>query len=175
MSGAGGACRRPSPTEASWQPDGGWVETSVPLKCLYFKELQTFLPPSLPGFQKVRDEGSTGKYGRALVSEAERVFAREQQEISVRIVDSSAVSGLAAGVAAASEAARQQASPSAAALSGPSAVGYVRYDAAEERAEANLLVADRFVFSVSGRGFKDTSEVKRIAEGLDSEKLAKLR
>ncbi len=143
---------------------------------MYFKQLQLFLPTSVPGFQRIRDEGSTGKYGDASVSEAERVFARaENQEVAVRIIDSTMVAKLAEGIGAASQAARQQPPAVAARLSLPAAVGYVRYDAAEEKAEANLLVGDRFVVSISSRGLKDSREVRRIAESLDSVGLSKLR
>ncbi len=146
-----------------------------PSRSVYFKALQPFLPAAVPGFQKVRDEGSTGKYGDVSVSEAERVFAHENQEIAIRIIDSTTVAKLAEGIAGASQAARQQPKDVAVPLSLPSAVGYVRYDAAEEKAEANLLVGNRFLISVSSRGLKDSTQVRRLVESLDSDGLSKLR
>lgn len=142
---------------------------------MYFKALQPFLPAAVPGFQKVRDEGSTGKYGDVSVSEAERVFAHENEEIAVRIIDSTTVSKLAESITAAAQAAKQQPKDVAVPLTLPSAVGYLRFDAAEEKAEANLLVGNRFIVSVSSRGLKDGTQVRRIVESLDSERLSKLR
>ena len=169
------ACRRSRPSEVSWQPDGGWSSDFGASRSVYFKVLQPFLPAAVPGFQKVRDEGSTGRYGDVSVSEAERVFARDNQEIAIRIVDSTTVAKLAEGIVGAAQAAKQQPKDVAVPLSLPSAVGYLRYDAAEEKAEANLLVGNRFIVSVSSRGFKDGSEVRRMVESLDSGGLSKLR
>jgi len=172
---AGGlACRRSRPPEATWHPDGGCSSDFPPFRSVYFKALQPFLPAAVPGFQQVRDEGSTGRYGDVSVSEAERVFARENQEIAVRIIDSTTVAKLAEGITAAAQAARQQPKDVAVPLSLPSAVGYLRFDAAEEKAEANLLVGKRFIVAVSSRGLNDGKEVRRIVESLDSEGLAKL-
>ncbi len=173
------ACRRPRISEAVWQPDGGWTDEPVeePQR-VYFKELQGFLPAFVPGFKKVRDEGSTGKYGEVAVSEAERVFAQSDanREIAIRILDSSMGAGLAEAIKAAALEASQKGQPDLAApLSLPEAVGYVRYDASERKGEANLLVGNRFVVSVVGRGSKDSADVRRIAENLDSVQLSKLR
>ena len=171
---AGPACRRSRPTEVAWQPDGGWSSDFPPSRSVYFKALQPFLPTAVPGFQKVRDEGSTGKYGDVQVSEAERVFAHENEEIAIRIIDSTTVAKLADGITAAAQAAKQQPKNVAVPLQLPSSVGYLRFDAAEEKVEANLLVGDRFIVSVSSVGLKDGTQVRRIVEGLDSEGLSKL-
>jgi hypothetical protein len=172
------ACRRARTAEVDWQPDGGWLNEAVAAPaCVYFKQLEAFLPTSLPGFRQARDEGSTGKYGDVSVSEAERVFFQpENREVSIRIVDSTVLAKLAEGIrAAALEASDRQQPDLAAPLSLPQALGYLRYDPAEERAEANLLVGDRFVVSIVSRGLKDATEVRRIAENLDSAGLSKLR
>ena len=55
------------------------------------------------------------------------------------------------------------------------AVGFVRLDPDAQHAEANLLVADRFVVSITGRGYEDSAVVRRIAEQFDVEGLALLR
>ena len=168
------ACQRSRPKEVAWQPDGGWSSDFPPSRSVYFKALQPFLPAAVPGFQKVRDEGSTGRYGAVQMSEAERVFAHENEEIAIRIIDSTTVGKLSEGITAAAQAAKQQPKEVAVPLSLPSAVGYLRFDAAEEKVEANLLVANRFIVSVSSRGLKDGTEVRRIVESLDSEGLSKL-
>jgi len=155
----------------------------------------------VPGFKRVRDEGSTGRYGDVSVSEAERIFAQDDgRELVIRIVDSTMLDRLAEGIRIATlEATRVaegatrrigQADDSrtrppepaganraevAGALKLPDAVGYFRYDPADARADANLLVGDRFIVSIAGRGFRGSDEVRRIAQGLDCRELSKLR
>ncbi len=203
--GGGLACRRAQAPELAWQPDGGWTEeASPPARSVYFKRLQAFLPPSVPGLKRVRDEGSTGRYGDVSVSEAERIFAQDDgREVVIRIVDSTMLDRLAEGIRIATlEATRvaegatrpigqaddagpdgarpKDARPAnraeiAGALKLPDAVGYFRYDPADARADANLLVGDRFIVSIAGRGFRGSDEVRRIAQGLDCRELSKLR
>ncbi len=144
--------------------------------CIYFKQLRPFLPLALPGYRQLRDEGSTGKYGEVSVSEAERVFAKEGRELGVRIVDTTLSGKLAEKI-------RSVAHESSSVAPGdPNApiflegtVGFVRYDPGEDRAEANLLVGDRFVVAVTGRGGEGTGEVRALARQLNLAGLSKLR
>ncbi len=145
--------------------------------CVYFKELAPFLPESLEGFQHSSMEGSTGKYGDVSVSEAERTFTRgEDREVKVRIVDTTLGWKIAKAIkAAAADAKGRPASDPTAPIFWDAAVGFVRYDAAEATAEANLLVGDRYVVAVTSRGFPSTVEVRRVARGIDLAGLARLR
>jgi hypothetical protein len=145
--------------------------------CVYFRQLAPFLPDSLEGFTHTTTEGSTGKYGEVSVSEAERTFTRgEEREVKVRIVDTTLGWKIAKAIREAAEGAkgRPPSDPSAP-IFWDAAVGFVRYDAEETTAEANLLVGDRFVVAVTSRGFPGTVEVRRIARGIDLEGLARLR
>jgi hypothetical protein len=145
--------------------------TALTPRCVYFKRLSTFLPSVPQGYETLREEGSTGKYGAVSVSEAERVFgARDGRELAVRIVDTSLGSPLAQRIAAKAEEA-----PRSGELSVDGAVGFVRYDALSARAEANLWVADRFLVAVTGQGVEDTSEVELIASQLNVAGLSDLR
>jgi hypothetical protein len=152
-------------------------ETRARPPCVYFKELEPFLPEQLAGFQLSKDEGSTGKYGEVLVSEAERLFVQpEGRQLSVRIVDTTLSPKLSRAIrAAAHEASQREPSDPAGPLHLGQTVGFVRYDEAEGRAEANLLVADRFVVAVTSHGFVGTVEVRRVAGTLDLAGLSKLR
>jgi len=144
--------------------------------CVYFKELRPFLPAALPGYTTARDEGSTGKYGDVSVSEAERVFARDERELAVRIVDTTLSNRLGEKIkAAANDAKARPESDPTAPLVLHETVGFVRYDRAQAKAEANLLVADRFVVAVTGKGFESTAEVREVARNLDLAGLSKLR
>ena len=152
-------------------------------RCVYFKDLRSFLPAHLPGFVQTRDEGSTGKYGNVSVSEAKRVFTQESlgRELSVRIVDTTMADDLAKAIRAAAEDAsgRPPSDPTAPIILADT-VGFVRWDPSrsepsEAKAEATLLVGDRYVVAVSGQGFKGTDEIREIARELDLAGLAKLR
>ncbi|MFL5346439.1 MAG: hypothetical protein ACJ8AT_16760 [Hyalangium sp.] len=154
------------------------VEVATPPSpCVYFKDLAPFLPDSLDGYTHATTEGSTGKYGEVSVSEAERTFTRgEDREVKVRIVDTTLGGKIAKAIKAAAEDGKQKAaSDPTAPIFWEAAVGFVRYDAAEVTAEANLLVGDRYVVAVTSRGFPNTVEVRRVARGLDLARLAQLR
>jgi len=148
-----------------------------PLPCVYFKDLTPFLPESLEGFTLGSTEGSTGKYGEVSISEAERTFIRgEDREVKVRIVDTTLGGKIAKSIrAAAEQGKRRPESDPTAPIFWDAAVGFVRYDASESTAEANLLVGDRFVVAVTSRGFPSTVEVRRVARGIDLAGLARLR
>lgn len=149
----------------------------APSPCVYFKELAPFLPESLEGFTHATTEGSTGKYGEVSISEAERTFTRgEDREVKVRIVDTTLGGKIARSIRAAAEQGRRRPeSDPMAPIFWDAAVGFVRYDASEATAEANLLVGDRYVVAVTSRGFPSTVEVRRVARGIDLAGLAQLR
>ncbi|WP_241758347.1 hypothetical protein [Myxococcus landrumensis] len=156
------------------------VETSVPAAsapCVYFKSLAPFLPETLEGFTVARTQGSTGKYGEVSVSEAERLFTRgEGREVKVRIVDTTMGGKIGQAIRDAAERAKGKApSDPTAPIHWQDAVGFVRYDADEALAEANLLVGERFVVAITSRGFPGTVEVRRVARGIDLAGLAKLQ
>jgi hypothetical protein len=149
----------------------------APLPCVYFKDLTPFLPESLEGFTEASTEGSTGKYGEVSISEAERTFTKgEDREVKVRIVDTTLGGKIAKSIrAAAEQGKRRPESDPTAPIFWDAAVGFVRYDASESTAEANLLVGDRFVVAVTSRGFPGTVEVRRVARRIDLAGLARLR
>ena len=174
---AAGACtdggkRTPEGPEAT-APDA-----PMAFPCAHFEELRRFLPETMEGMSTSQEGGSTGRYGDVAVSEAERSFIRgEEREVKVRIVDTSMSQklGLAIRAAAAEGRGRAANDPTAPIFwKDKEAVGFVRYDERTERAEASLLVGGRYVVAVSSRGFPGTVEVRRVAQGIDLEGLARL-
>lgn len=145
--------------------------------CVYFKELAPFLPEALEGFEVGHTAGSTGKYGDVSVSEAERTYTRgEGREVKVRIVDTTMSEKIGHAIREAAQKAKgRAASDPTAPIQWEEAVGFVRYDAEEALAEANLVVGDRFVVAVTSRGFPSTVEVRRVARGIDLAGLARLQ
>lgn len=176
--GAGlAACTEdPKPVVISNPVDDGPAPVSA-FPCIHFEDLRRHLPGSIEGYRRVRDEGSTGRYGEVSISEAERVFSGDGgAEISIRIVDTTLVDDLGRAIrAAARDAADRAPDDPTAPIIGSGAIGFVRFDAARQQAEANLLVADRFVVAVSSRGVDGTQEVRRIADAVDINGLALLR
>lgn len=140
----------------------------LPAPIVHFEDLRGFLPLALAGYRISSDEGSTGRYGEVSISEAERVFVHpDGHEVKVRIVDTT----LSVRIGKAIKDASQGGTPVAAAAT----VGFVRYDEDDDRAEANLLVGDRFVVAVTSWGVAGTAEVRRIARSVDLAGLAALR
>lgn len=145
---------------------------------MHFEDLRAFLPESLEGLTAGQEAGSTGRYGEVAVSEAERSFSRgEEREVKVRIVDTSMSQKLGQAILAAAAEARPRASTDSAApifWKDKEVVGFVRYDERSGKAEASLLVGNRYVVAVSSRGFPGTVEVRRVAQGIDLARLARL-
>jgi len=154
------------------------VAPSVPAAsapCVYFKQLAPFLPAQLDGFTVAHTQGSTGKYGEVSVSEAERLFTRgEGREVKVRIVDTTMGEKIGKAIREAADRAKgRDTSDPAAPIHWGDTVGFVRYDAEESLAEANLLVGDRFVVQVVVKLHVVTAaSLGRVASWLTQEKNA---
>lgn len=167
-------CHDPKPIlSASTPPDV--IGRASALPCVYFPALQGFLPSLLPGYARLRDEGSTGKYGEVSVSEAERVFRNGEQELSVRIVDTTLAGRLGERIRFGAQKAAEAPTETDMAIVLANTVGYVRYDSSDAKAEANLLVGDRYVVALTSHGFGGTAEVRWLATQLNIAGLSKLR
>ncbi|MGZ3461395.1 MAG: hypothetical protein ACXU86_23130, partial [Archangium sp.] len=82
----------------------------APFPCVHFEDLRPFLPETMEGLARARDEGSTGRYGDVSVSEAERSFTHgEEREVKVRIVDTTLGQKLGQAIRAAAEEGRDRA------------------------------------------------------------------
>jgi hypothetical protein len=171
-----GACGN----EAKQAPRG--PETPGPgpthFPCAHFEDLRHFLPEKLEGLPAIQEAASTGRYGEVSVSEAERSYSsKDEREVKVRIVDTSMSQKLGQAISAAAEEARPRAAndPTAPIFwKDKEVVGFVRYDERAARAEASLLVGNRYVVAVSSRGFQGTVEVRQVAQGIDLAGLARL-
>ena len=151
--------------------------TTSDFPCVHFDQLRRHLPDAVQGYSHLREEGSSGRYGQVSISEAERVFEGEEgQELSIRIVDTTLSGDLARAIrAAAKDASTRPSDDPVAPILEDSAVGFVRFDANQQKAEANVLVADRFVVAVTSLGVDGTGDVRRVAGSIDYDALALLR
>ncbi|AKJ01719.1 hypothetical protein ATI61_103430 [Archangium gephyra] len=158
--------------------DSTAANTPASFPCAHFEDLRAFLPESLEGLQRTQEGGSTGRYGEVSVSEVERSFTHgEDREVKVRIVDTSLGKKLGQAIRAAADEGRGRATndPTAPIFwKDKEAVGFVRYDVSSGLAEASLLVGNRYVVAVSSRGYPGTVEVRRVAQDIDLEGLARL-
>ncbi|MGA9523673.1 MAG: hypothetical protein WBV82_19585 [Myxococcaceae bacterium] len=137
--------------------------------CVPFQQLRRHLPSKVEGLEQIRDEGSSGRYGEVSISEAERSFKGiGGQEISIRIVDTTIVDQLGRAL-------RSAAGESSSPIQRDNALGFVHFLPESKRAEANLLVANRFMVAINGQGYEDPAQVRRIAEQFDVDGLALLR
>lgn len=155
------------------------VEPRVAPRCVHHESLRPFLPEAPEGMRRTGEEASTGRYGSVSMSEVERTFSGPQgRELRVRIVDTTLVERLGRAIVATAEQGRlrPESDPTAPIFwKDGGVVGLVRYEEGEQRAEASLLVGGRYVVAVSSRGYPGTVEVRRVAQGMDLEGLARLR
>lgn len=172
-----GACDRSKAAAPEQAPEASSGAALQRYPCVHFEALRQHLPKSLKGFERLRDEGSSGRYGEVSISEAERVFRdAEGTEISIRIVDTTLVDDLGRAIrAAASDARTRSEDDPTAPIVQHDTVGFVRYDQTQQRAEANLLVADRFVVAVTSVGAVGTGPVRSATTQIDLTGLALLR
>lgn len=177
---ASAGCSKETKPAAPAAPNPQGDALSAPVAefpCVRFEDLARHLPRSLEGYKAEGVEGSSGRYGEVSISEAERVYTgADGEEISIRIVDTTMAEELGRAIrAAASDAAHRDKGDPTAPIIHHDTVGFVRYDRLNQRAEANLLVANRFVVAVTSRNVEGTDEVRRVANQMDLNALALLR
>lgn len=175
--GCGSACTKQAGSEETFPEGDPALAPISAFPCVRFEDLQRHLPKEVAGYQSSSDEGSSGKYGEVSISEAERVFTgADGEEISIRIVDTTMAEDLGRAIrAAAHDASQRRKDDPTAPIISQGTVGFVRYDEQSQRAEANMLVADRFVVAVSSRNVEGTGLVRKVAHQMDLTALALLR
>lgn len=168
------ACREPAPAVAGPGPDAaapGAAEAALDGKTLHFTRLQAFAPAVLAGFKGGRVQASTSQIGEVALSELERTYSEGERTAKLRIVDTSLNQGSKAprpGPAFEDE--EKVGRP----LRVPGAQGYLEFEKAGGRAQANLIVADRILITVTFEKAKAPEDVEQFAGALGLDRLEAL-
>lgn len=139
-----------------------------------WRELIPFLI-DIPGFEADgKPEGSTVAMGNYKVSQAEREYSSGDKELKISIVDGAYAQMAYAGIKMAMNFEMDTSEEYVKKVTIKGFPGIEKYEYEDKDGQVILLVADRFVVQLEEENAPDTSELKKIAEALDLEGLAKL-
>lgn len=139
-----------------------------------WRELVPFLI-DIPGFEaEGKPDGSTMTMGTYKISQAERGYSSGEKELRISITDGAYAQMAYAGIKMAMNFEIDTSEEYVKKITIKGASGIERYEYEDKEGQIMLLVADRFVVQLDEENIADTSELKKIAEMLDLEGLAKL-
>ena len=139
-----------------------------------WRELIPFLG-DIPGFEaEGKPEGSTISMGNYKISQAERDYSSGEKELHISITDGAYAQMAYAGVKMAMNFEIDTSEEYVKKVTIKGFPGIEKYEYENKDGQVILLVAERFVVQLEVDNVPDTSELKKIAEGLDLEGLAKL-
>jgi len=139
-----------------------------------WRELIPFLI-DIPGFEADGEpEGSTVTMGNYKVSQAEREYSSGDKALQISIVDGAYAQMAYAGIKMAMNFEMDTSEEYVKKVTIKGFPGIEKYEYEDKDGQVILLVADRFVVQLEEDNVPDTSELKKIAEVLDLEGLAKL-
>jgi hypothetical protein len=139
-----------------------------------WRELIPFLI-DIPEFEADgKPEGSTVAMGNYKVSQAEREYSSGDKELKISIVDGAYAQMAYAGIKMAMNFEMDTSEEYVKKVTIKGFTGIEKYEYEDKDGQVILLVADRFVVQLEEENAPDTSELKKIAEALDLEGLAKL-
>lgn len=139
-----------------------------------WRELIPFLI-DIPEFEADgKPEGSTVAMGNYKVSQAEREYSSGDKELKISIVDGAYAQMAYAGIKMAMNFEMDTSEEYVKKVTIKGFPGIEKYEYEDKDGQVILLVADRFVVQLEEENAPDTSELKKIAEALDLEGLAKL-
>ncbi len=152
------------------------MQEKGPVEPVNFRELKEMLPERAAGMERTEATGEkNGAMGFSL-SQAEGKYKEGDASMTINIVDTGGVGGMAMmGMAAWAMAEIDKETTTGyertTKIDGNKA--YEKYDSKRENGELNVLVADRFVVSVKGRKVS-MDQMKDTLDDLNLDKLAKM-
>jgi hypothetical protein len=149
-------------------------QTQKPVDPVNWRKLVSYLT-DIPGWEASGDpEGSSVSMGTFKMSQAERSYSAGEKTLDVHIADGGYVPMVYASIKMAMNFEIDTSEELIKKINLKGHPGIEKYDYGSQRAEIIILIVDRFLVQLEGGKFKDTSELKKIAEGLDLEGIAGL-
>lgn len=138
---------------------------------IHYSKLVPFAPAALLEYRGGPTVASTSRFGEVAVSEIERNYTWGPRRLKLRIVDTNINRGARApNPAEAFENAEKIGKP----LLTGGAVGFVEYEKASRRAQADLIVAERILVTVTGEDVAGPEPIERFSAALDLNALAQV-
>lgn len=151
-----------------------YAQEQRPVDPVNWRELVAFLG-DIPGWEAEDDaEGESISMGDFKISQAERTYISDDKELTIKIADGSYVPMMYAGIKMAMN---YEIDTSEEYIKKTTIKGYPgveQYEYEDKDAQILILIGDRFIVTLEGDNFEDTSELKSVAESLDLDGIAKL-
>ncbi len=150
------------------------AQMQKPVDPVNWRELISFLG-DVEGWTAQDDaEGQSVSMGEFKVSQAERRYVSGDKELSIKIADGGYVPMVYASIKMAMnyEVDTSEEYIKKATVKGHPAMEKYEYD--DKDAQVIILIKDRFIVTLEGENFEDTSELKSIAASLDLDGIAAL-
>lgn len=151
-----------------------FAQMQTPVDPLNWKELVPFLV-DIDGWTALDDaEGQTVSMMNFKTTQVERDYEKGDMSLTVMIVDGGYAPMVYQSIKMAMNFEMDTSDEYLKKTEIDGYPGFVKYTYDDKEAELMLLVADRFIFQMSGENMEDTSELVDIAKSFDLGKLAKL-
>lgn len=150
------------------------AQAEKPVEPVNWRELIPFLI-DIPNWEAEGDaEGRSMTMGNFKISQAERSYTSNDKSLDIDITDGGYIPMVYAGIKMAMNFEIDTSEEYVKKITIKGFPGVEKYNYENKEAEVMILVADRFLVILDGSPFKDTSELKAIAEILDLEGIANL-
>jgi hypothetical protein len=150
------------------------AQTQKPVDPVNWRELTPFLE-DIEGWDAEDDaEGQSISMGEFKISQAERQYVSWDKELNIKIADGGYVPMVYTSIKMAMnyEIDTSDEYTKKATIKGYPALEHYEYD--NKDAQIMILIKDRFIVTLEGDNFADTTELKSIAESLDLDGIGKL-
>jgi hypothetical protein len=149
-------------------------QTQEPVDPVNWRKLVPYLV-DISGWKADSDpEGGSVSMGTFKMSQAERSYSAGEKTLRIQLADGGYVPMVYASIKMAMNFEIDTSEEFVKMITIKEHPGIEQYEYSSQNAQVILLIADRFLLQLEGDGFKDTSELKKIAEGLDLMGIASL-
>jgi len=151
-----------------------YAQEKKPVEPVDWKQLAPFLI-DIKGWEVYEEaEGSTFNIDDFKVSQVEQSYSSGDKDLTIEIVDGGYVPDVYEEFKNIMTHEVDSSEESIKKITIKGFPGYEKYDYEDKEAEIVILISDRFLVHLNGTNFKDTAELKEIANILDLNGIAKI-
>jgi len=151
-----------------------FAQGQKPVDPVNWRELVPFLVDIQGWDAEGKPEGSSISMGNYKVSKASREYSSGDKDLEIEIIDGGFVPMIYAGIKMAMSFEIDTSDEYLKKITIKNCPGVEKYQYGDKEAEVIILIAERFLVTLKGDNFKDTKELKDIAEILDLDGIAAL-
>ncbi|MCC6130753.1 MAG: hypothetical protein IT186_12570 [Acidobacteria bacterium] len=149
------------------------MESQKPVEPVHFSKLIELLPAAPSGFEAQEPRGETTAAMGFKISQAERNYSKEGQDLEVTLMDGAFNAPIYAFVAMASQFSRESTEGYEKGVTIGENPGVEKWEKESKRGELSIVVNKRFVITIRASGV-EPDFVRKVYSSIDVAKLAKL-